>query len=724
MATAGTLVVNLIARTSVFDRKMMSSRGRMKNFSRQTALASSAIRKFGLVIGAAGAGLGVIALTKNMAAFSKQMAMVSTMLTEQTARFLPEFRKGIRQMSVEFGEGTATLSKGLFDILSASVKASKAMNVLRISAQAAKGGFATTALAADAITTVLNSYNLEADRAIDVSDKLFAIVKRGKITFEELAPNIGKVASLANTAGLSFDEVGAAISTMTRAGLQSEIAITSLRAVLNSFLKPMDTAAALAKDKFGFALNTATLRAEGLTGVLQKLKKATAEELAVIFPNIRALAGFSAAISNVEGNALDMRLMLESAGRTQEAFAKAAVTSDTALKRVGQSAKNLGISLTDLIEVPVTAFFNRLAGEMSKVSSWFDKISKKSKPFFADRKRDAKAFVNDMKAAAGAVRGLFSDPTLTPGNIKNRFLQNFAAGQPSQAPSAQGPSTSKAAVIPSTINAAMRDVGSAQKIISETAKKATKDVDKMLESLNREVEITGRLNETRERSREIVEFQIAAEKAFGVNTEKTINLISEYSAKLKNLEKAQRLAEIANKIEDAFASAFTDMIMGAGKAEDAILSLANSILKLIIQQTIAGPIAAGITGAFFGPTNLNAVPAGAATPGIASVAHSGGIVGRTSFPQRAVSPGLFNNAPRLHNGLGAGEFPAILQRGEQVIPRGGSSGPTVVINIDNRSSQEVQADQSDVTFDGEKFIVEAVIKDFHGNGPIRSLFSS
>lgn len=52
---------------------------------------------------------------------------------------------------------------------------------------------------------------------------------------------------------------------------------------------------------------------------------------------------------------------------------------------------------------------------------------------------------------------------------------------------------------------------------------------------------------------------------------------------------------------------------------------------------------------------------------IAAVAHSGWNVGTESAPAyRAVSPSLFANAPRFHNGLAPDEFPAILQEGERV----------------------------------------------------------
>ena len=49
--------------------------------------------------------------------------------------------------------------------------------------------------------------------------------------------------------------------------------------------------------------------------------------------------------------------------------------------------------------------------------------------------------------------------------------------------------------------------------------------------------------------------------------------------------------------------------------------------------------------------------------------HQGGMVGRDGIPTRMVDPGVFAHAPRLHSGLASDEFPAILQRGEEVRSR-------------------------------------------------------
>ena len=69
--------------------------------------------------------------------------------------------------------------------------------------------------------------------------------------------------------------------------------------------------------------------------------------------------------------------------------------------------------------------------------------------------------------------------------------------------------------------------------------------------------------------------------------------------------------------------------------------------------------------------------------------HDGGIVGSSGHPRRRVSPALFLGAPRLHDGLMPNEFPAILERGEAVIPRdvmegiggAGAAAGDIIMNI-------------------------------------------
>lgn len=71
-----------------------------------------------------------------------------------------------------------------------------------------------------------------------------------------------------------------------------------------------------------------------------------------------------------------------------------------------------------------------------------------------------------------------------------------------------------------------------------------------------------------------------------------------------------------------------------------------------------------------------------------SVLHAGGIVGQTLAPMRMVPAGIFAGAPRYHSGgfagLRPGEYPAILEEGERVIPKDqarASGGDTISVSV-------------------------------------------
>lgn len=324
---------------------------------------------------------------REFAAFEQQLANISTMLDDQTMRFLPGYKTQLASLAVEFGQTTDTLSKGLYDILSASIGASDAIGVLKVASKAAIGGLTDTATAADAITTIMNSYGYEAEDAAKISDILFATVKGGKITFGELAGSIGKVVSIAASAGLEFEQVSAVIATMTRNGIQADMAMTSLKAIITGFIKPT-TEGIIAAEKFGLVLSANTLSTIGLTGAMELLANATAEETAAIFPNVRALLGSEATRKNVIAMIKDHEKALNSAGAAEVAYAKNANTTTMALDKNRELWKGIK---RDLIEGIIPEVNQWLQGMSLLASEW--KIGWRS---MVDEQKNAQAEINAM----------------------------------------------------------------------------------------------------------------------------------------------------------------------------------------------------------------------------------------------------------------------------------------------------------------------------------------
>jgi hypothetical protein len=124
----------------------------------------------------------------------------------------------------------------------------------------------------------------------------------------------------------------------------------------------------------------------------------------------------------------------------------------------------------------------------------------------------------------------------------------------------------------------------------------------------------------------------------------------------------------AKSIESSMSGAFESMIMDGASFKDAMEGflddMARSFAKMasdIAARSIMGGIGFGAGGGLSGG-------------GLISLfAHKGGIVGEPGFQLKAMPASTFTNAPRLHSGLMSDEFPAILQKGEEVIPKGGGN---------------------------------------------------
>ena len=360
---AGAAYVELYTKNSKFVRGLNQAQRRVAAFAQTTR--ASATKLLGL---SALFAAPFVAGGKVFAGFEQQMANVSTMLDEPAAH-MDTFRKSVQAMSVEFGQSTETLSAGLYDILSASVPAEKALDTLSVSAKAAKAGMSETGVAADAITTMLNAYGLEAEHAADISDWLFTIVKRGKTNFGELAPSIGNVATIASTAGVSLEELGGTIATLTKNGVKTENAITAVNAIISSFLKPTDEGAQYAKT-LGFELNSTTLASEGLLGVFERLNQLPPDAISKLFPNIRALKGVLPALQNVEGFADDIAAMGNRTGSTEEAFKKMSATMSAAFDSAKQSALGVMAVIGESMSPVLSNLFGQFTAMAQSTMGW------------------------------------------------------------------------------------------------------------------------------------------------------------------------------------------------------------------------------------------------------------------------------------------------------------------------------------------------------------------
>lgn len=404
----GSLIVLLKGDAKHFNSVMKGALNTIKSIT-------STMMRYARRAAIVGAAIGIMS-AKAFASFEEQLANVSTMLEEQTMKYLPAYARGMKQLAIQFGEGTDTLSKGLYDILSASIDPAQAMNVLSVSVKAAKAGMTDTGIAADAITTILNAYSLSADKAADVSDLLFGIVKRGKTTFAELAPSIGMVVSIAATAGVSLEDVAASLATMTRAGVRTQTAVMALKNVINSFISPQEESVKAARD-YGLELNSQTLKIKGLIEALKQLQGISVEDLNKIFPNIRAMTGVAPVIQQMTGALYDYDFMLNRAGLTQQAYEKMTGTLSHAMHQLWQAIKITSVGIGERLAPSIKELAEYLADNQTKIEYWATYFADRVVFVFDVLKEFVMWMKTDWKSAAIGMWEIFVGAMKTAGRV-------------------------------------------------------------------------------------------------------------------------------------------------------------------------------------------------------------------------------------------------------------------------------------------------------------------
>jgi len=258
------------------------------------------------------------------------MAEVST-IVQNTEKHMTGLEMGVRALSKAYGKSTSDLSRGLYDILSAAVPVEDSLNLLNIAAKAATAGLTDVETSVSVLTSVMNAYGYTAAQMAQKSDVMFQAVIRGKFRYEDLASALGYVTPIAAQAGVTFEEVAAAVSSATRQGQHVDMVARGLALTIQNIIKPSNQASKAAQE-LGIDLSIAAIQAHGLEGFLQRVAETTnnnAAQISQLIPNMRSYrVAMVLASKGADEFSTDLDLMENSLGATDTAFSKIADTVD------------------------------------------------------------------------------------------------------------------------------------------------------------------------------------------------------------------------------------------------------------------------------------------------------------------------------------------------------------------------------------------------------------
>ncbi len=284
----------------------------------------------------------------------KALSEVRT-ISQNNQLALQEWRAEAVRLSNTYGRDVKDQIEATYQALSNQVgEGAEVFGFLEESNKFASAAVATTTDSVNLLSSALNSFGLESDQTERVAAVLFKTIELGRVRASEMANSFGDLAVLSNQIGLSIEELGAAISTLTVQGIKQNKAATQLRGIFVKLLKPTKAMSEFFRS-LGVNSGEAAIKTFGFAGVMERLRnttKGSATELNKYISRVRGLTG--GLVFTNEGLEL-FKKNLEENKNAQESYNKALDETlensgkkvEIFFTRIGNTFKDLGDTIIE-----------------------------------------------------------------------------------------------------------------------------------------------------------------------------------------------------------------------------------------------------------------------------------------------------------------------------------------------------------------------------------------
>lgn len=216
-------------------------------------------------------------------------------ISQQNQLAVDDWSSGLRRLSDAFGTDILDQTEAAYQTLSNQVaKGADTFLFLESANKLALATVSSTSDAVNALTAVLNSYNLGAQESEAISASLFKTVELGRLRLNEIANTIGSVTALASQLNISYVEVESALATLTIRGIKANQAMTQLRGIFAKLIKPTEEMKDLFRE-MGVASGEELISSlggfEGFLRTLATTTEGSTTELGKYISRLRGLSG-------------------------------------------------------------------------------------------------------------------------------------------------------------------------------------------------------------------------------------------------------------------------------------------------------------------------------------------------------------------------------------------------------------------------------------------------
>lgn len=291
-------------------------------------------------------------------AFEQSLANASTLI-DTNVTDMDALKGKILDLSDSTGLAADELNNALYSALSAGIPAtedmSEALSFLESSARLAKSGFTDINTAVEASAKVLNAYRMGTEETDRVQKVMMQTQNLGIVTVGELGSVLAQVTPTAAAFGVSFEQVGASLATMTAQGTPAAQATTQLNGILSELGKSGTAAsknleaAAENSEYAGMSFQQMMEQGVPLNEILDMMSDYAEENgksLLDMFSSVEAGRGALSIAGESSGIFADnLAAMSTESDVVGEALEKVADTSGAKFEKLMNSLKNTAIRL-------------------------------------------------------------------------------------------------------------------------------------------------------------------------------------------------------------------------------------------------------------------------------------------------------------------------------------------------------------------------------------------
>lgn len=305
--------------------------------------------------------------TASIKSFSDTEYAVKKVQTISSKSF-SSIKTGAFDLAKTYGGSVEDILQANYDLVSSMGDIEDSHLILDQAAQLSMAGFTSLGGAINALSSVMNAYKMEASEVTKVSDILIQVQNSGVTTIGELEGSLSNVLPTAASLKIGFEEIAAAMATMTSNKIPTAQATTQLRQALAELAKEGTSADKIFREITGESFSNFIEKGGQMVDAFDLLEKAAKNNnktLYDVFGSVEA----AGAVLNLTGDNLDkFRNNIDGVGKASNLTSGAVKGLSTSFKTEFSQLKAVGKEMVDQFGEELIPYIRDLKKALEEVN--------------------------------------------------------------------------------------------------------------------------------------------------------------------------------------------------------------------------------------------------------------------------------------------------------------------------------------------------------------------